>query len=552
MLCYYSYQAMTTIPESFTQRLLEINKRMVGERDPQRLLEFIMDTAIELSKVEAGLLLILDETGEFKPQVARNIQKENLETIQFSRTVAREVLRTGEPVLSLDAPKDENLKSSESILTLKLKTIACVPLKIQNKTIGVIYLDTTQRMAAFQKDFLPLLQAFADQAAVALQNAWLFQENENYRRRLESDLSQTKQELEEREESLQELKAQISERPRKTVYGYEQIIGRSKKMEEILKILDKITNAQVPVFILGETGTGKELLARAIHQNSLRREAPFVAINCSAFPETILESELFGYYKGSFTGADRDRKGLFETADGGVLFLDEIADMSLAMQAKVLRTIQEQEVLRLGGRLPIKVNVRVISAANKDLKKMVREAKFREDLYFRIAGITIPLPPLRERKEDIPLLIKHFIGKIAKENNLPQNIHIGREAMNALLAYHWPGNIREMENCLTNAGLLSEGMEIKPEHLIMHHDLYQDSDAAPGPTQTRPPIEDRLAFNPDKKIEDYEREIILKTLKYCSGNKSETARRLGVSRLTLHKKIEEYGLPEEESKGNTR
>ena len=527
-----------SLSESFTLRLLEINKRMVSEHHPQRLLEFIMDTAVELSGVEEGLLLLIDETGDFKPHVARNIQKENLETIQFSRTIAQEVVKTGQPILSLNAPEDPNLKSVESVLFLKLKTIACVPLRIQNKTIGVIYLDTSQRMAPFQRDQLPLLQAFADQAAVALQNAFLFEEKEAYRSQLEKDLSQTRQVLEEREGELQEAKALISERSRNTLYPYEQVIGRSKKMEELLKTLDKVTNALVPIFILGETGTGKELLARAIHHNSLRNKSAFVAINCSAFPETILESELFGYHKGAFTGADRDRKGLFEAADGGTLFLDEVADMSLSMQAKLLRVIQEQEVLRLGGRLPIKINVRVISAANKDLKKLVRDQKFREDLYFRIAGITLPLPPLRERREDVPLLIRHFIEKIREKNRLSQKIRLGGEALKTLVAYNWPGNIRELEHCLTNACLLAEGGDIRPEHLILHHDLYKD----PGASDPKKPSEGGLLFDPERTFKDYEKEIIQKTLKFCRGNKSEAARRLKLSRLTLHKKIDEYGV----------
>jgi len=194
-------------------------------------------------------------------------------------------------------------------------------------------------------------------------------------------------------------------------------------MEEVLKTLDKVTQAQVPILISGETGSGKELLARALHQNGPRKNARFVAINCSAFTETILESELFGYLKGAFTGADQDRRGLFEEANGGTLFLDEVADMSLTMQAKLLRVLQEKEVLRVGGRTPVKVDVRVLSASNKELKKMVREGTFREDLYFRIAGMTIGIPPLRERKEDIPLLVKHFLEKIKKENHLLARQH---------------------------------------------------------------------------------------------------------------------------------
>lgn len=522
--------------QSFTSRLLEISRQMVGEHNPQKLLELIMDASVEFSGAREGLLLLVDEKSEFRLHVARNIQKENLEKVQFSRSIAREVARSGQAVFSLNVPEDQKLKEIPSILMLKLMAIVCLPLKIKNKTVGVIYLGTEQPNSLIQRESLPLLQAFADQAATALQNALLFQEKEIYRRKLEKDLSETRQDLEEKEGHLQELKAQVEKRPRQTLYPYERIVGRSKKMEEILKTLDKITNAQVPVFILGETGTGKELLARAIHQNSLRNKAPFVAINCSAFPETILESELFGYYRGAFTGADRDRKGLFEEADGGILFLDEVGDMSLSMQAKLLRAIQEQEVMRLGGRVPVKINVRVISASNKDLKQLVREGKFREDLYFRIAGLTLPLPPLCERKEDLPLLIKHFLEKARRENHFSEECRLGHPAMETLMVYDWPGNIRELEHCLTNACLLAEGKEIQPEHLLLHHDLYKDRPHSSGESTG-----DSFVFHPTKKLDDYEKEIILKTLEFCNGNKSEAAKRLGLSRLTLHKKAEEYG-----------
>lgn len=519
--------------------VLEINKRMVTERDPEKLLEFIMDVAIELSGAEDGLLLLLDAVGEFEVKIARNIRKEDVETVQFSRSIAKEVVQTGKPIFSLNIPEDHKLAALKSVVLMGLKTVACVPLRFQNRILGVVYLDTQQREAPLKRDFLPLLETFADQAALALQNAYSFQAKEQDRQRLEDNLSVTKQALEDTEVQLHELEATKS--PRRTLYPYEKIIGRSKKMEEVLRTLDKITNAQVPVFIHGETGTGKELIARALHQNSLRKGRSFVAINCSAFTETILESELFGYLKGAFTGADRDRKGLFEEADGGTIFLDEIADMSLTMQAKILRVLQEQEVMRVGGRSPIKVQVRVVSASNKDLKRLVREGKFREDLYYRLAGIVLTLPPLRERKEDLPLLVKHFLEKIKKENRISTKPQMSREAMHGLLHYTWPGNIRELEQSLTSAALLSEGGVIKPEHLLLQQDLYEGGNP-PIPPLTKGGEPGGFSFSPEKKLEDYEKEIILKMLAHCEGNKSEAARRLGVSRLTLHKKIRGYEI----------
>ncbi len=515
--------------------LLEINKRMVTEHDPDRLLEFIMDIAIELSGAEQGLLLLLVEQGAFETRIARNINKEDLEVSRFSHSIAQQVVKTGRPIFSLNTLEDENLNTFKSVVTLGLKTVACVPLRILNQTKGVIYLDTQQRSAPLEKDILPLLEAFADQAALALQNALSFQAKEQDRQRLAQDLSQSQKVIEAQEIHLHELETLVSRTPRKTLYPYDKIIGGSKKMEELLKTMDKITNAQVSVFIHGETGTGKELVARALHQNSLRKGRSFVAINCSAFTENILESELFGCLKGAFTGADRDRKGLFEEADQGTLFLDEVADMSLTMQAKVLRAVQEQEIMRVGGRTPIKVQVRIVAASNKDLKQLVREGRFREDLYFRIAGITLLLPPLRERREDIPLLIKHFLDKIKSDNKLSGKLKITRESIHLLMNYSWPGNIRELEQCLTSAVLLRDGDEIRPQHLLLQRELYQ------GRTpMSPPPTGEALIFHPDKTMLDYEREILLKTLETCEGNKSEAARRLGLSRLTLHKKLKSY------------
>jgi Nif-specific regulatory protein len=538
----FSYGAIqrrrgTMIDDKTVSILLDINKKMVTEHDPHKLLEFIMDIAVEISGAEEGLLLLLNEQSEFEVKIARNINKEDLEVTRFSQTIAREVMQTGNPIFSLNIPEDRKLSALESVSVLGLKTVACVPLRLQNKTLGVIYLDTQQRTSSLAKDSLTLLEAFADQAALSLKNALDFQDKEKSHSRLEEDLNDTKKILEEKEVHLHELEALVSKGPRRTLYPYEQIIGRSKKMEEVLKTMDKITDAQVPVLIFGETGTGKELIAHALHENSLRKNKNFVAVNCSAFTETVLESELFGYHKGAFTGADRDRRGLFEVADGGTLFLDEVADMSLSMQAKVLRAIQEQEVLRVGGRIPIKISVRLVSASNKDLKDLVRRQKFREDLYFRIAGMALNIPPLRERKEDISLLVKHVLTKVKEENSFPKELTIDSNALRRLMTYHWPGNIRELEQCLTNAAFLAGKGDIQSKHLVLQDELYPErTGQGTGESES----DHTFPFHPDRTLDDYEKEIILKMLKYCEGNKSKAARRLGVSRLTLHNKIKSY------------
>ncbi len=510
--------------------LLEINKRMVSERDPQRLLEEIMDTAIEMAGTEEGLLLIPNAADELETRIARNINKSDIDRVHFSESVAREVFASGEAIFSINAMSDTKLSSFESVVSRGLMTVICLPLKIQNKVIGVIYMGTKKHLIV-PDQLLRILQAFADLSSLALRNAEIFQNQARDNERLQADLSLTQQELEEKAEQLQELESLASVAPRKTVFPYEEIIGKSSQMEQVLQTLDKITNAKVPVFLFGETGTGKELLARALHQNSIRARHAFVAINCSAFTETILESELFGSVKGAFTGADRDRKGLFEQAHQGTLFLDEVADMSLSMQAKLLRVIQEQELMRVGGREPIKVDVRIVAAANRDLKKMVHDGEFREDLYFRLAGVTIKLPPLRDRRDDIPLLAKHLIDKIRNTNNIKSELRLSKEALRILLQHGWPGNIRELEQCLTNACLFAESEVIEPEQIILAGTMV--TEAKPSLSTPASLIE----FNPERSLEDYECEIIRRTVEFYDGNKSEASRRLGLSRLTLYKKL---------------
>jgi DNA-binding NtrC family response regulator len=284
------------------------------------------------------------------------------------------------------------------------------------------------------------------------------------------------------------------------------------------------------VWIHGESGTGKELIARSLHVNSPRAKKPFVAENVSAIPETLLESELFGHKKGSFTHADRDRVGLFEQASGGTLFLDEVADMSLAMQAKLLRVLQEGEVRPVGSSKKVKIDVRLVTASNRDLERMVSEGKFRQDLFFRINGLTINLPSLRHRKEDIPLLVRHFSKKIAKEFNLPA-AEVTERALKSLMAHNWPGNVRELEAVLRNALLFAKGKPIGPDHLT----IKASSMASP------PAASEALAQASPEDLAH--RSLIVTTLKKHNLDKEETAKELGVSLRTLYTWMEKHGLP---------
>ncbi|MCG6919119.1 MAG: sigma-54 dependent transcriptional regulator [Deltaproteobacteria bacterium] len=305
-------------------------------------------------------------------------------------------------------------------------------------------------------------------------------------------------------------------------YEFEDIIGRSETMQKVFEMIKAVTDTNATVLITGETGTGKELVARAIHSNSPQRYGPFVATSCGALPETLLESELFGYEKGAFTGADRTKKGRFELANGGTLFLDEVGDISLKTQIKLLRVLQERSFCRLGGTNPIEVEVRLISATNRDLLTAIEESTFRSDLYYRLNVVSIHLPPLRERKEDIPLLTAHFINKYNVEFNKKFD-RVERKAMDLMTNYHWPGNVRELENVIERAIVIDQGPEVKVNHL-------------PFCNIEMAPVEEA------QTLQEVERLHIEKMLVRHDWNIAKTARLLEIDRTTLHKKIKKLGL----------
>lgn len=312
--------------------------------------------------------------------------------------------------------------------------------------------------------------------------------------------------------------------------GFEGIIGKSSGMQEILSTARQIAASDIPVLIMGESGTGKELIARAIHFNSRRRKQRLVALNCAGLSESILEDELFGHVKGAFTGAQTEREGRFEHADGGTLFMDEIGDMPQSMQAKLLRVLENGEVVRLGSNDPVKVDVRLISATNRNLDEMVADKRFREDLFFRIKGVTIRIPPLRERREDIPLLVYYFLKQAAEKYNKPIE-SVMPQTQQMLMGYSWPGNVRQLKNVIENMVVLSNGPELPPESL---------------PKEIRPTGEltGRLDNVVGMSLEQLEKEAIKNTLKMTEGNRDKAAKILGIGERTLYRKIKEYGLDE--------
>ncbi len=313
-------------------------------------------------------------------------------------------------------------------------------------------------------------------------------------------------------------------------FDRQRIIGRSDAMLRLLETVEQVAPSEATVLISGESGTGKEMIANAIHFNSRRREAPFIKINCAALSETLLESELFGHEKGAFTGADRRREGKFVQADTGSLFLDEVSEMSPAMQVKLLRVLQEREITRVGGADVIRVDVRVIAASNKDLKKEVREGRFREDLFYRLNVVALTVPPLRERGEDIPILAQSFLQRFAQLNARSLE-GFAPGALQKLLRYGWPGNVRELSNTVERAVVLARGDRLDEADIIFP--MADSGCAAPGPSGT---IQDE-GLGP---LEEVEKRTILEALAASGGNKSEAARRLGITRKTLRKKLEKY------------
>jgi len=487
------------IPERYLNALVGISQEINSIQELETLLERILDIALQQLSAERGFIL-LQEGGEqqLAPKVARNIDPVKIsEVAEISSTAVRKVISTQKSLLTFDALSDETFDATESVIMHRIRSIACVPLLLKGELIGVIYIDSQEQTAQFNQQSLDFLSVFANQAAIAIENARLLESL-----RSENEL----------------LKGEFHR-----IYSFKEIIARSKAMERVLQLMGKVLNNTSVVLISGETGTGKELIARAIHHNGPRNNNPFVAVNCAAIPENLLESELFGYKKGAFTGATSDKKGLIEVANTGTLFLDEIGELPLQLQVKLLRFLQEREVMRLGGSYPVKVDVRIIAASNRNLMEEVREGRFREDLYYRLNVIEINLPPLRERKKDISLLAHHFLKKISK--SMDKNISgFMPQALEKLMNYHWPGNVRELENAIERAVVLAS------------QQLISQADIDLGRINTISGIE------AGQTIEVVSRSLLEKTLRAYDGNKTRAAEAMGVSLRWIHYKMKEWDI----------
>ncbi len=526
------------------EHLMEINKAINTELDKKKLLNMIMDSAIMLTNAERGFVVLL-EGGKLRFEVARNFDKESVKNPAFkiSHSIAEQVAGTGRAVLSSDALTDQRFQEYMSVSDLKLRSVLCMPLKIRNRTIGVLYIDNRFEKGVFTPEDMTVLESFGDQASIAIENARLHQENlrkqaelEDAKTKLEQLNALLSKKVEDQQVELVKTRETLerSQKEFTSKYNYDNIIGTSKSMRSVFNLLDRITDSDVSVLIQGKSGTGKELVARAIHFNGPRKKMPFVSLNCAAVSETLLESELFGHVRGSFTGAISNKKGLFEVADGGTLFLDEIGEMSPAMQKKLLRALQEGEIRPVGGKETRKVNVRILSASNEDLKTLVAERRFRDDLFYRLNVVAVSLPELRERKEDIPLLVDHFLTVLAAETRR-EKLKISKETLRQLVNYPWPGNVRELENEMRRVHALSEGT-VEPENLS--ESVRKRAPAGISDLMDEKPLRDIVK----ESVERVESEIIVRTLARTGWRKSETAKLLGISRPTLDSKMAQYAL----------
>ncbi len=512
-------------------RLLEINRAMVSERQPKKLLAMILDAVIELTGAERGFLILRGEGGRGEVEVARNLDKEAVKSpeFKFSQTFAMRAMESGQSVLSDSATEDPNFNKAASVVGMQLRSILCAPLRLRGESIGCVYVDHRFKTGSFTEAEQRTVELVADQAAVAVENARLHAENEAQRAKLEELNKELENQVREQQFELEDAREQLANLsipPHK--YDYSEIVGTSRPLMEVFRLLDIVIETDYPVLILGESGTGKELVAKSIVKHGARKDKPFLTENCAAFPEALLESELFGHVKGAFTGATSDHVGLFEQADGGTLFLDEIGDMPLSLQSKLLRVLQEGEFRKVGASKPTKVDVRILAATNVDLAQRARDGSFREDLYYRLKVMTVRLPALRERREDIPALVDFFLGTIAKDGGTDERT-IAPPALRVLQSYPWPGNIRELENELRRmAALAKDG--------VIGVDLVAPFTAQP---ESRPT--GSISFH-GMTMEEIEKRAILDAIERCSGKRSEAARVLGMPRRTFYNRLRKYGI----------
>lgn len=475
------------------REIVTFSQRLLRSGDLDGLLTGLMDKVIELSGADKGFLVLMSD-GVPDIRVARNLNREDVsrEIEELSDTVLAKVVREQQPVIVTDALNDREFKASASVVNLKLCSVMCVPLMEEGELFGLFYLGSSKVVNLFEARLLETITVFASQASLLIRNAMLLDtlrtDNESLRRAVETK-------------------------------RFGAIVGSSDQMQEIYRRIRKVAPTDVSVLITGETGTGKELIAKEIHDRSDRSSKPFVVVNCGAIPENLLESELFGHVKGAFTGAVQTRDGRFQQAHTGTLFLDEIGEMATALQVKLLRALQEKVVMKVGGTKSEQIDIRVVAATNRNLEEEIEQSRFREDLFYRLNVVGIHLPPLAERSDDL-ILIARFLLKRYTEEYGSKVRGFSPQAVLLMKRYRWPGNIRQLENRIKKAVIMADRVQLSPEDLEL-----SDSELEP--------------IKPlHQAKEEFQRRYINEVLGRNNGNRTKSAQDLGVDPRTIFRHLE--------------
>lgn len=494
--------------------LYEITRQLTSSAELKECLQGAMETLSKYKKMENGTVTIINpSTGKLEIEVAFGLSAEGRKRGKYriGEGITGRVVATGEPIIVpqiAEEPLFLNKTRSRGKISEQKRSFICVPIKDGHHVIGALSVDRYYpegigQQANVDLQYLTVLSSILAQTVLRIQKV-----NEDKKRLYTENIN---------------LRRQLSERNK-----INDIVGNSSKMQDVYEMIQRVVDTNATVLLRGESGTGKTLVAKALHYNGRRREKPFIVVNCSALPETLLESELFGHEKGAFTGANERKTGRFEQAEGGTLFLDEIGEISPSVQIKLLNVVQDKCFQRLGSAKSISCDVRLVAATNRNLEHAVREKLFREDLYYRLNVFPVYLPPLRERRTDILLLAEFFLEKYAKENK--KNIRrISTSAIDLLIQYHWPGNVRELQNCIERAVIICDDEAITSMHL-------------PPTLQVALTSNKKKAHSLSVAVENFEKELIVEGLKRNNGNQTKTAKDLDTSLRIINYKIHQYNI----------
>lgn len=494
--------------------LYEITRQLASSAELRDCLQRAMETLSKFKKMENGTVTIINPTtGKLEIEIALGLSAEGRKRGKYSigEGITGRVVASGEPIIVpqiSDEPLFLNRTRSRGRISEQKRSFLCVPIKDGPQVIGALsvdrfYPDGIGQQANIDLQYLTVLSSIFAQTVLRIQKV-----NEEKDQLFTENLK---------------LKRQLSEKNK-----INDIIGNSSKMQDVYEMIQRVVDTNATVLLRGESGTGKTLVAKALHYNGRRRERPFIVVNCSALPETLLESELFGHEKGAFTGANERKTGRFEQAEGGTLFLDEIGEISHSVQIKLLNVVQDKSFQRLGSANPISCDVRLVAATNRDLEHAVRENLFREDLYYRLNVFPVYLPPLRERRTDILLLAEFFLEKYSRENQKKIR-RISTSAIDLLIQYHWPGNVRELQNCIERAVIICDEEAITSMHL-------------PPTLQVALTSKKKKGFSLSVAVENFEKELIVEGLKRNNGNQTKTAKDLDTSLRIINYKIHQYNI----------